>query len=91
MYTFVFRSKVYTNIKDIESHYNSIDVDLYSSFLSDFNSLLDRIIIFPEIYQLSYKNIRIGFLEAFPYGIHYEIIDDKIIIYAILHTSQEIK
>ena len=41
----------------------------------------------PLLFQVRYNEVRIVFLEKFPYGIHYIIRDTSIIILAVFHTS----
>ncbi len=89
MYSIDFRSRAYENMEKIELYYNSIDTTLFESFKYEFYKILDVVSIFPKIYQLSYRNIRIGFLENFSYAIHYEVREQDVVIHAILHTSQE--
>ncbi len=89
MYTLVFRNRAYKDIKEIEAYYKSIDISLYDSFLNELNRVLDVVLIFPKMYQLSYRNIRIGFLENLSYAIHYEVREQDLVVHAILHTSQE--
>ena len=41
--------------------------------------------------QIRYKNIRIRFLNKFPFGIHYTILESEIINLAVFQTSLEPK
>lgn len=43
----------------------------------------------PLHYQERYKEIRIAFLEGFPYGIHFLLEKDEIKIIKILHHKRE--
>lgn len=45
----------------------------------------------PEEFQIRYLNVRIYFLKKFPYGIHYTILDTKVIVIAVFHTSRSPK
>ena len=38
--------------------------------------------------QIRYNNVRVSFLKKFPYGIHYIVVANKILIIAVFHTSQ---
>ena len=89
MYSIHFRSKAYEDMEKIEVYYNSIDTALFESFKHELYKILDVLLIFPNIYQLSYRNIRIGFLESFSYAVHYEVREQDVVIHTILHTSQE--
>ncbi|WP_298141077.1 type II toxin-antitoxin system RelE/ParE family toxin [Flavobacterium sp.] len=42
----------------------------------------------PSAFQKKYKEVKIRFINRFPYGIHYIINNDIIIIVAVFHTSR---
>jgi plasmid stabilization system protein ParE len=45
----------------------------------------------PNIYQKKYKNIRMGILERFPFGVYYLVDNENIIVLSILHFSRNPK
>lgn len=38
--------------------------------------------------QIRYGNIRIYFLKKFPYGIHYKVSANQILVVAVFHTAR---
>lgn len=42
----------------------------------------------PNLFQRKYNETRAIFLDKFPYGIHYIIIDDTVKILGVFHTRQ---
>lgn len=42
-------------------------------------------------HQVRYENVRIYFLKKFPYGIHYIINENHILVLAVFHTAQNPK
>lgn len=38
--------------------------------------------------QIRYNQTRVAFLKKFPYGLHFNVFDNEIIIVAVFHTSQ---
>jgi plasmid stabilization system protein ParE len=38
--------------------------------------------------QIRYNQTRVAFLKKFPYGVHFNLIENEIIIVAVFHTSQ---
>lgn len=42
----------------------------------------------PLKFQIRYGRIRVYFMNVFPYGIHYRVRDNHIIIVAVFHTAQ---
>ena len=45
----------------------------------------------PLAFQQRYKNVKILFINRFPYGIHYILKSDEIIVIGIFHTSRSPK
>lgn len=41
--------------------------------------------------QIRYNQTRVAFLKKFPYGVHFNLIENEIIIVAVFHTSQSPK
>lgn len=42
----------------------------------------------PTAYQKRYKNVMVLFISRFPYGIHYVINAETIVVIGIFHTSR---
>ena len=42
----------------------------------------------PPAFQKRYKEVKIRFINRFPYGIHYIVNDEIITIIAVFHTSR---
>ncbi len=42
----------------------------------------------PSVFQKRYKEVKIRFINRFPYGIHYIVNDEIITIIAVFHTSR---
>lgn len=61
----------------------------------DFETLLytsfNDILSFPNSFQKRYKNVRVRFLERFPYGVHYLTQDSSVIVVGVFHTSRNPK
>ena len=41
--------------------------------------------------QIRYNQTRVAFLKKFPYGVHFNVFENEIIIVAVFHTSQSPK
>lgn len=42
----------------------------------------------PKLYQVRYGKVRIFWLKRFPFGIHYTITKNEILVLAVFHSSQ---
>ena len=52
---------------------------------------INEIIRTPLAFQKRYNNVKILFINRFPYGIHYTLQKDEIIVIGIFHTSRSPK
>jgi hypoxanthine phosphoribosyltransferase len=57
-------------------------------FLDDIFNTLEVIKLMPEAFQIRYNSVRIVALEHFNFTLHYEIKNDEIKVWRILHQSQ---
>lgn len=63
--------------------------NLGSIFEVHINKAIDSIQNNPLKTQIRYGNTRVFFLEKFPYGIHFQVYQDYILIVAVFHTAQD--
>lgn len=64
---------------------------LGDEFLLSLDACINSIARNPNLFQKKYKNIRMGMVERFPYGVYYIMEGNLISILAILHFSRETK
>ncbi|SRX75926.1 type II toxin-antitoxin system RelE/ParE family toxin [Aequorivita antarctica] len=57
-------------------------------FLDDIFNTLEVIKLMPEAFQIRYDSVRIVALEHFNFTLHFEIKNDEIKIWRVLHQSQ---
>ncbi|MCG2418405.1 type II toxin-antitoxin system RelE/ParE family toxin [Aequorivita sp. F47161] len=92
MYQLRIRNIAHEDANEIFDYYGNIDSTLAIRFLNSLYSELDAIAENPELFQNKYKNIRVRYLQKFPFGIHYRIVDKEIIeILSFIHTSRDPK
>ena len=61
------------------------------NFFKEFFLTLKYIEQSPQLFQVSYRSIRIAPLYRFPYGVHYREKDGLMVIYRVLHTKRYFK
>lgn len=78
-------------LDDAIEYYNYESSKLGDAFLVEVLKSLERIVLFPKAWHICSKNTRRCQTRRFPYGIIYQIRDDKILIIAIenLHRKPE--
>lgn len=69
--------------------YREINPELAKKFYLSFKECLNIIKSNPLIFQIRYDEVRIKMFKTFPYLIHYQIIDNLIIIQSVCHTSRD--
>ena len=78
-------------ILDIEQAvlwYQNIRKELSTELEHNLDNGIESICRNPDSFQKKYKNIRIYFIRKFPYGIHYLVIDEEILVLGVFHTSR---
>lgn len=91
IYKLIFRPSFVQSVKEIKKYYEEQNLSVFRDFKVELNMLLDNVENFPKLYSRYYKDIRIGFMSSFSYGVHYQIVEDKIILHTVLHTSRKPK
>lgn len=87
-YKVVTSSKVHFDIEKGIEWYKEIQIELAKRFLKEVGKIKKTILKNPEKFQVRYSNIRIAFLDKFPFGIHYKIENDTIFLLAIFHFKE---
>ena len=67
--------------------YEKQQENLGARFEKHFSEAVKSIRNNPLQSQIKYKTIRVFYLEKFPYGIHFRITDQNIVIVAVFHTA----
>ncbi|MDR2854520.1 MAG: type II toxin-antitoxin system RelE/ParE family toxin [Prevotellaceae bacterium] len=79
-----------TDLREAALWYEKASSGLGKRFLREVNDEVQYICQNPLAQQIRYGIYRISFLKTFPYGIHYEYVEEKnqINIFAVFHTSR---
>ena len=68
--------------------YEDKSVGLGDEFILSVDACIQYIARNPFSFQARYKEVRIGIIHKFPYGIFYLVDKNKVIVLAVLHFSQ---
>jgi len=79
-----------TDLSEASKWYEKQQKGLGKRFLSEMKSAFDTICKSPKSFPIRYDENRIFYTKTFPYGIHYQYIENKneIHIKAIFHTAR---
>jgi plasmid stabilization system protein ParE len=89
MYQLQISSAARNDLADAFSWYDKQQKGLGNEFLQEVFLTLDVVTNNPFLFAVKFSGkFRFGKLNRFPYLIVYEIVDDKIIVNAIFHTSR---
>jgi plasmid stabilization system protein ParE len=70
-------------------HYSCIREELGLSFVTEVESAIERARQFPEAYGRVGRNLRHVGTHRFPYVVIYEVLEGRIFVWAVAHTSRE--
>jgi len=91
MYNLLISDESRLDILDAFSWYESRREGLGSDFEICLDAGFSYVQRNPLLSQKRYKNLRIQFIDRFPYGIHYLIDGNDIKVFGIFHTSRHPK
>lgn len=86
-----FTREALLDIEDIIIWYEEQRTGLSYDFELCLEAGLSEIARMPMAFQKKYMNVKIVFIQRFPYGIHYIIKADIIFVIGIFHTSRSPK
>ena len=87
-YTIQFERNVLLDFKSHKAYYNHISQKLGTNFDNEFWQKIDYIKNYPLHHRVRYRSIRIAILKIYPFGIHFIIEGDTILILKLLHFKQ---
>lgn len=91
MLSLQIRTLAKNDIQEIVDYYDSISPKLADKFLQQLFSAFDLLLANPQLFQLKYRATRVLYLKTYPFGIHYRIDENEVIILAVIHTSRNPK
>lgn len=83
----VILSSAEEEFADAVDYYNVQCPGLGYEFAAEVKRAFDRIIVFPEAWQLFSKRTRRCFLNRFPYCVLYRVDKDAVLVGAIMHLN----
>jgi len=89
MYRLTFKPEVYDDIKTAYDWYEAQRAGLGEDFLLTLEESYVKITRTPKLYQDIYKSVKRKLVRRFPYGIFFVLLEDTIIVLAVLHTKRE--
>jgi plasmid stabilization system protein ParE len=83
-----FTQDALLDIEDIIIWYEEQREGLSFDFELCLEAGVSEIVRLPNAFQKKYKNVKVLFIQRFPYGIHYIVNPEQIIIIGVFHTSR---
>jgi toxin ParE1/3/4 len=88
MYQLLLSDESRLDILEAFSWYESRRPGLGKDFELCLEAGLNQLQQDPSLFQKRYKNLRIYFIDRFPYGIHYLIEQNTVKVFGVFHTSR---
>jgi toxin ParE1/3/4 len=85
----VVRTEAEEDLVDARDWYERQQPGLGSRFIHHVSAALDRIQDRPEMYSVTWEDVRSCRLRRFPFLVYYRILADRIEVLAVLHGSRE--
>ena len=87
----IIKTRAEQDITEAAEWYHTRAFHLTHQFIEEINKSILLLQENPEHYQKRYNEVRVLFIENFPYGIYYTIEDKTVFIHAILHSKRDPK
>ena len=90
-YKLIIRPEAESELLKAVKWYEEKVKGLGANLLLNVEATIESILRIPEAYTPLYKNTRRALVRKYPFGIHYIIDRDKIVVIAIFHESRDPK
>lgn len=84
-----FHPEARRELENVVDYYDSINTELGDTLLNEVEQTLERIVKFPEAWPKLSKNTRRCRTVGFPYGIVYQVVNERILVVAFMHLQQK--
>ena len=91
MYSVSFTKQALFDIEHVVLWYEEQRIGLSYDFELCLDAGLAEVSRNPSNFQKRYKSVQVRFISRFPYGIHYVVKENTIVIIAVFHTSLSLK
>ena len=90
-YKLIIRPEAESELLEAVKWYEDKVKGIGLNLLLNVEATIESILRIPEAYTPTYKNTRRALVRKYPFGIHYIIDKDKIVVLAIFHESRNPK
>ncbi len=90
-YKIIIRPEAELDVLEAVNWYEEKLKGLGSNFLMSVDATIESILRTPEAYTPTYKKTRRALVRKFPFGVHYIIEKENIVVLAIFHASRNPK
>ena len=84
-----FHPNARLELEDAVAYYDNINRELGDAFLDEFERTLERITKFPNAWAQLSPNTRRSRTVGFPYGIVYQVRNERILVVAVMHLQRQ--
>jgi len=88
-YTLIVKPDAELDILKSAKWYEEKQENLGVRFLDEIDEKLNLVVQNPLHYQVRYKTTRLALIVHFPFAIHYLVEENKVIVLALLGTSED--
>ena len=91
VYSVRIRVEAENDLKDAYCYFEQCRTGLGADFMLCIEESLAKISRNPQHYPVLHKSIRRTLVHRFPYGVFYQINEQTIVIFAVMHCAREPK
>ncbi|SHI91190.1 Plasmid stabilization system protein ParE [Cruoricaptor ignavus] len=84
----IIRPSAYLDIEEAADYYFAIEPKLARRFIISFHKTVEKILVNPLGYEIKFSGkIRTVLVKNFPYKIYFVVMDETVVILAVLHAK----
>lgn len=87
----VIRRDAEADLNDAYAWYEEQRIGLGEVFLDTVEAALTDIAANPKLHPVVHQEVRRALIRRFPFGIHYLVEDDAVVVLAVFHASRDPK
>ncbi len=89
-YKFIIKTNASIEIENVIAYYSAFNISLAQKIQLEIHIGFQYISKYLESFQFKYHNVRIFWIDKFPYGIYYIFVKDEVFILAFWHQKEDI-
>ena len=91
MFELILWPEAEQDIADARQWYEERHEGLGDDFETCLDEAFEKLTRFPTVFGAVYSGLRRFQVRRFPYGVYFQVLDETVVVVAVLHSRQDLK